>query len=85
MRIFKNPGVDFQESYSPVVNDVVFRILLVLQIIWMLKALLLDVEVAFLNGDLDEEIYMECPKGIDGKEDEVVLLLKSMYGLVQAA
>ncbi len=51
----------------------------------MLRALLLDIEVAFLNGDLEEEIYMECPKGIDAKADEALLLLKSMYGLVQAA
>jgi Reverse transcriptase (RNA-dependent DNA polymerase) len=53
------PGVDFQESYSPVINDVVFRILIVCQIIWGLTAVLVDVEVAFLNGDLDEIIYME--------------------------
>jgi Reverse transcriptase (RNA-dependent DNA polymerase) len=50
------PGVDFQESYSPVINDVVFRILIVCQIIWGLTVILIDVEVAFLNGDLDEII-----------------------------
>jgi Reverse transcriptase (RNA-dependent DNA polymerase) len=41
------PGVDFQEAYSPVINDVVFRILIVCQIIWGLTAVLVDVEVAF--------------------------------------
>jgi hypothetical protein len=55
-----------------VVNDVVFSILIVLQILWMLRSLLLDVE--------EEEIYMECPKGIDTKADEALLLLKSMMG-----
>jgi hypothetical protein len=79
------PGVDFQESFSPVINDVAFRILIICQIIWKLKALLMDVEVAFLNGDLDEMIYMEVPDGFEHQPDEVVLLLKSMYGLVQAA
>jgi Reverse transcriptase (RNA-dependent DNA polymerase) len=81
----QKPGVDFQESYSLVINDVVFRILIVLQMIWGLTAALLDVEVAFLNGELDEKIYMECPEGIVRQEDDMVLLLKSMYGLVQVA
>jgi Reverse transcriptase (RNA-dependent DNA polymerase) len=79
------PGVDFKESYSPVINDVVFRILIVLQIVWGLTAALLDVEVAFLNGELEEKIYMECPEGIVRHKDDVEELLKSMYGLVQAA
>jgi Reverse transcriptase (RNA-dependent DNA polymerase) len=79
------PAVGFQESYSPVINDVVFCILIVCQIIWGLTAVLVDVEVAFLNGNLDEIIYMECPNGIVCEADEVVRLNKSMYGLVQAA
>jgi hypothetical protein len=79
------PGVDFQESYSPVISDVVFRILIVCQILWRLSAVVLDVEVAFLNGDLEETIYMECPQGVEDHQDKIVLLEKSMYGLVQAA
>jgi Reverse transcriptase (RNA-dependent DNA polymerase) len=81
----KKTEVDFQESYSPVINDVVFRILIVLHIIWGLTAALLDVEVAFLNGELDEKIYMECPEGMVRQKNDVVPLLKPMYGLVQAA
>lgn len=79
------PGVDFQESYSPVVNDVAFRIMVIFQMAHKLDSIILDVEAAFLNGDLDEEIYMECPKGMNSKQDEVLLLRKSLYGLVQAA
>jgi Reverse transcriptase (RNA-dependent DNA polymerase) len=79
------PGVDFQESYSPVVNDVAFRIMVIFQMVYKLDSLILDVEAAFLNGDLDEEIYMECPKGMQSKEDEVLLLRKALYGLVQSA
>jgi Reverse transcriptase (RNA-dependent DNA polymerase) len=56
---------------------------------WYLKysltAVLADVEVVFLNGDLDEIIYMECPDGIVCEANEVVRLNKSMYGLVQEA
>jgi Reverse transcriptase (RNA-dependent DNA polymerase) len=43
------------------------------------------VEVSFLHGDLDEEIYMNCPPGLEHEPDECVLLLKALYGLVQAA
>ena len=78
------PGIDFKESYSPVINDVVFRIILIFQIVFSLDSVLLDVEVAFLNGELNEIIYMECPQGIEHDDDEVVLLERSMYGLVQA-
>jgi Reverse transcriptase (RNA-dependent DNA polymerase) len=39
----------------------------------------------FLHGDLDEEIYMNCPPGFKHELDECVLLLKALYGLVQAA
>jgi Reverse transcriptase (RNA-dependent DNA polymerase) len=67
-----------------VINNVVFQILIVCQIIWGLTAVLVDVDIALLNGDLDEFIYMECPDGIV-LEADVVRLNKSMYGLVQVA
>ena len=80
------PGVDFTESYAPVINDITWRILIVAKIIWKLAAMIIDVETAFLHGDLMEEIYMEGPEGLGlSKETECVLLLKSIYGLVQAS
>ena len=79
------PGVDFTESYSPVIHDITWRILIIILLIKGYEALIADVETAFLHGELDEEIYMECPPGFDGGPDECELLCKSMYGLVQAA
>ena len=54
-------------------------------ILWKMEGLIFDVETAFLNGDLDEEIYMDCPKGMEHEIDECLLLLKATYGLAQAA
>jgi Reverse transcriptase (RNA-dependent DNA polymerase) len=68
------PGVDFQESYSPVTNDVVFRIVIIYQIIFGYVAVLVDVEVALLNRELEETIYMEVPPGMKKTGDQVCLL-----------
>jgi len=45
-----------------------------------------DVKTTFLNGDLEEKIYMKQPKGfvIPGQEHKVCKLVKSLYGLKQA-
>jgi len=56
------PGVDFTENYAPVVHDVTMRIMIIAMIIWELDSLVIDVETAFLYGDLDEEIYIELPR-----------------------
>ena len=81
----KSPGVDFVEIFSPVCNDVTFRLVILVMIVWGLDALIFDVTPAFLTGNLEEEIYMECPEGMPHEEDEVLLLLKTIYGLVQAS
>ena len=46
----------------------------------------MDVKTSFLNGELDEEIYMDHPEGFiaDGQENKVCRLIKSLYGLKQA-
>jgi hypothetical protein len=50
------PGVDFQESFASVINDVTFRILLIMKLTWNLKGKTVDIETAFLYGNLKETI-----------------------------
>ena len=49
------------------------------------SSLMFDVEVAFLHGVLKEQIFMDCPKGMDSDPDECLLLIKTIYGLVQSS
>jgi hypothetical protein len=79
------PGVDFTEVYSPVVNDITFRITMIMMLLMGLDAVIFDVETAFLHGELNEKIYMDCPHGMENDGEECLLLLKTIYGLVQAA
>ena len=84
------PGVDFTDNYAPVGNDVTFRVIMTLRLMFGLHAVLLDVETAFLYGKLEEEIYMEIPLGYkevyqEAEKGTVLKLQMAMYGLVQAA
>ena len=76
------PGVDFQEHFAPVVNDTSYRIMIAIMIMMGLKAKIVDIETAFLHGDLEEEIYMDAPEGIGATEDEVVKLEQMIYGFI---
>jgi Reverse transcriptase (RNA-dependent DNA polymerase) len=56
-------GEDFMENFSPLVKDSSLRFMLFLIQKFMLKAWDLDEETAFLNGNLDEEIFMKALRG----------------------
>lgn len=79
------PGIDFDETSTPVVSLLVLRAFFTLVAINDLEMDQMDVVTAFLNGKLDRPIYMECPPGYvlpDGFN--CVLLLRALYGLKQA-
>ena len=79
-------GEDFFDTYSPVARLTTIRVLLALAASHGLLVHQMDVKTAFLNGELEEEIYMDQPDGfvVEGQEGKVCKLLKSLYGLKQA-
>lgn len=79
-------GVDFFDTFAPVARQDTIRMLLAIAAQKRWKICQLDVKSAFLNGFLEEEIYVEKPKGflVKGHKDKVYLLKKALYGLKQA-
>lgn len=77
-------GIDYDEVYAPVARYETIRCLLAIVSYRQLKTLQFDIETAFLNGILEEEIYMLAPDGIDCPQDKVLRLNKSLYGLKQS-
>jgi Reverse transcriptase (RNA-dependent DNA polymerase) len=69
------PGVDFNESVAPVINDVSFRVMLIIKLTRGMQATIIDVETAFLHGNLQEEIYMNIPDGLDSNSKSDPCLL----------
>jgi len=82
----QQPGIDYNETLAPVAQFELFRTVLMLVAVHDLKLKQIDVKSAYLNGILDEEIYMKQPLGFEttGAEHLVLRLRKGLYGLKQA-
>ena len=78
-------GVDYNETYAPVVKLTSIRILLAIVAHFDLELHQMDVVTAFLNGEMDEDVYMEQPEGCQNtsKPDHVCKLVKALYGTKQ--
>jgi hypothetical protein len=78
-------GKDYFDTYSPVTRITTIRVLLSMATSYGLIVHQMDVKTAFLNGELEEEIYIDQPDGfvVKGEERKVCKLLKSLYGLKQ--
>nr|GEX78721.1 ribonuclease H-like domain-containing protein [Tanacetum cinerariifolium] len=79
-------GVDFDETFSPVVKPGTIRTVLSLDVSRQWPIHQLDVKNAFLNGDLSKNVYIHQPPGfVDSRyPHHVCLLQRSLYGLKQA-
>ncbi|XP_019183643.1 PREDICTED: uncharacterized protein LOC109178464 [Ipomoea nil] len=82
----QEPGRDYYETFSSVVKPVTIRIIFTIALKqgWLLRQL--DINNAFLNGTLHEDVYMEQSTGFvqPGLEHHVCRLKKAIYGLKQA-
>ena len=77
-------GEDYHETFSPVVKYDSIRILLSYAVNKGMNIQQFDIKIAFLYGNIDEEIYMKQPLGYIKEEGKVCKLIKSLYALKQA-
>ena len=79
-------GLDYQETFAPVAKVNSIRILLSMAAIFNWPLHQLDVKNAFLNGNLEEEVFMDPPPGFESEfgYKKVCRLVKSLYGLKQS-
>ena len=79
------PGVDFTETYASVAKFPSIRAVLSIAATKDLEIFQVDAVTAFLNGEVEEELYMEQPEGfVEGDGGRVCRLRKAIYGLKQA-
>lgn len=76
-------GIDYNEVFAPTTRLETLRLVLSLMASKRWKGQQLDFKTAFLNGHVEENIYMEQPEGYVDSDypDHICLLLRSLYGL----
>ncbi|CAB1118601.1 unnamed protein product [Ectocarpus sp. CCAP 1310/34] len=78
-------GVDYLETFSPTANAASIRLLVALACKYDLEYLHFDIEQAFVQSELDHEVFMKLPPGCESMAGKVVRLDKILYGLRQAS
>jgi hypothetical protein len=80
-------GIDYNETFAPVVKQQSLRLLLAIALNENFEIHHIDISTAFLNGLIEEEIYIDPPEGLKDKfkERQVLKLNKALYGLKQAS
>jgi len=69
-------GVDYDETFASVAKFTSIRVILSIAAVLNLEIHQMDVKCAFLNGDLDKEIYMDVPEGVETSADEHFCIMK---------
>ena len=82
----QQPGIDFNETFAPIACMDIVRIVFAIDAQNKWPVYQMDVKSTFLNGYLEEEVYVEHPQGseVPGQEHKVYRLKKALYGLKQA-
>ncbi|UYV61181.1 hypothetical protein LAZ67_1003719 [Cordylochernes scorpioides] len=78
------PGSDYNESFSPVIKNATLRTILSMAATKDSVIKLFDVKAAYLNGNIENTIFMEQPAGFVQDRNKVCKLIKSIYGLPQS-
>ena len=79
-------GIDYDETFALVARYTTIRIIISLVAVFGWKLHQMDIKTAFLNGKIEEEVYIEQPEGFvtHGKKTHVYKLKKVVYGLKRA-
>ena len=80
-------GIDYEETFAPVARYTYIRSILALDAVMKWKVHQIDVKTAFLNGVVEEEVYVQHPLGFEThhRGNHVCKLNKSLYGLKHAS
>ena len=81
----RREGVDYSETFAPTVSSSCVRLLSAIACECALDLCHFDVDQAFVQSDLEEDVFLRLPKGCGDLSGKVVRPIKSLYGLKQAS